>query len=195
MIPSSFQQHAGWGSAVPIALQFLQSGWKVLVQCPVISRFVSTEQRGSWQFMRVCCFLSNLTWFVAAKIKFWFCRRFLAAVVMQILIWKHTDCIQNHISSRSPASDQMTKSILAGIGKLWQYYPLFSPHHPRRSILKLTTFTPGFLQRASVKQSSIFQPKNSWGCYIKMEIRKPQQHFRCFVLCLAGISPSTHWCH
>lgn len=89
----------------------------------------------------------------------------------------------------------MIRSILADIGKLWQYYPLFSPRHPQQSILKFTTFTLGFLQRASVKQSGIFQPKNSWDCCIKMEIRKPQQHFRCFVLCLAGISPSTHWCH
>lgn len=29
----------------------------------------------------------------------------------------------------------MIRSILADIGKLWQYYPLFSPRHPRQSIL------------------------------------------------------------
>lgn len=89
----------------------------------------------------------------------------------------------------------MIRSILADIGKLWQYYPFFSPHHPRQSILNWQLSIPGFLQRPSVKQSGIFQHKNSWDCCIKMEIRKPQQHFRYFVLCLAGISPSPRWCH
>lgn len=81
-----------------------------------------------------------------------FLQQWWMTVMMQILIQKHTGCIQNHILSRSAALDQTIRSILADTEKLWKYYPLFSLPSPWQSILKIDNFHPRIFIRGKCKR-------------------------------------------
>lgn len=125
-----------------------------------------------------------------------FLHQWWVTVVMQILIQKHTDCIQNHISRKSAALDQMIRSILADIQKLWWYYPVFSLPSPWQSVLKLTTFIPRF-KKGQVQNDWTPSNLTTWGCSIKMACKAGNHSSTSDILSLAWLASvhPHHWCH